>query len=185
MASESVASLGPLDFQRETDWGGDVSTQLVSGSGESAQPAGPDIRGLSLPKYVLSGRGSYGYTATFRIPANLTLATGLTFKVYLTDDGANARDLGSIVVIGLTIKRLAANANLDVDSGAAEVTANATLSSTPGGVSIPSIAIANAALPASTAVGDLLLMRIRRVGSSVSDTAPGRAVLHRVEVQNT
>jgi len=189
MASEMVASLGPFDFQPERELGNEYAAQLVSAPGEFTQTATPagDVRGLGLNGYkTATNLVAYGYTALFRIPANLTLATGLTFKVYLTDDGANAVDLGKVVKIGLTIKRLAADATDDVDvSAATEVTASATLSSTSAGVSITSVAIANAALPASTAVGDLLLLRLRRIATNASDTCPGRPILLRVEVQNT
>lgn len=189
MASELVASIGPFDLCPEREQGNEMSVQLVSAAGEftqSATPAG-DYRGVGLPGYkTATNLVAYGYTTMFRIPANLTLSTGLTFRVYLTDDGNNAADLGKVVVLGLTVKRLAANATDDVDvSAATEVTANATLSSTSSGVSITSIAIANASLPASTAVGDLLLMRIRRIATNASDTCPGRPILLRVEVQNT
>jgi hypothetical protein len=193
MASETVASLGPLDFLRETDLGNDMSVSLVLAPGEASSqpgtsgvPAG-DIRGLSLPKYKTSGQQAYGYTATFRIPANLTMGTGLTFKVYLTDDGSNSVDLGKNISFGITLKRLAANATDDVDvSAAAEVITACTLSSGTAGVSITSIAIATASLPTSTAVGDLLLIRVRRKGSdSTNDTCSGRVILLRVEAQNT
>lgn len=188
MASEFVASLRPCDFQRETDLGNDPSVALVLTPGEADQSGttAGDIRGLSLPRFVRGNVQNYGYTTTFRIPASLTLATGLTFKVYLSDDGKNAGDLGKAVELGITLKRLAADATEDVDvSAATEVTATATLSSTSGGISITSIAIANAALPASTAVGDLLLMRLRRIGANASDTCQGRALLIHCDVQNT
>lgn len=188
MASELVASLGPLDFQRETDLGNDPSVVVCLSPGEGnpgGSPAG-DIRGLSLPKYVRGSLTAYGYTTAFRIPGNLTMGTGLTFKIYVSDDGQNAIDLGTVIVLGVTLKRLAANATLDVDTGGAtEQTVNITLSSTSAGVAIGSLAIASANLPTSLAVGDLVLMRIRRVGTSTSDTCPGRALCYRVEVQNT
>lgn len=187
MAGEYVALLGPDDFQRETDLGNDASVSLVLAPGESSQTgASGDIRGLSLPRYKTSGQAAYGYTALFRIPANLTLTTGLTFDVYLSDDGKNSLDLGKAVEIGLTLKRLAAGATLDADSGAAaEVTAAVTLASASGEVAIGTVAIANAALPAGVAVGDLLLVRLRRVGTSSGDTCPGRAILYALAVQNT
>lgn len=190
MASELVASLGPGDLQRETDLGNDTGLSLVLSPGEGAVGQSPsvqgDIRAMSLPKYVRGNLVAYGYTAMFRIPLNLTLATGLTFKSYITDDGQNAADLGTAVVLGITLKRMAANATVTLESGAAtEVTGTLTLSSTSGGVLIGSIAIANAALPASTAAGDLLLMRVRRLGSNASDTCQNRVLLYRVEVNNT
>ena len=193
MASEFVATLRPQDFQRETDLGNDGSVSLVLAPGEALGSAGGtnvpsgDIRGLSLPRYLTATNvAHYGYVALFRIPASLTMGTGLTFKVYLTDDGRNAADLGLVVAVGIGLKRLAANATDDEDvGGATEVITPCTLSTTSSGVSITSIAIATAALPASAAVGDLLLLRIRRVGTNSGDTCGGRAILLQVEVQNT
>jgi hypothetical protein len=189
MASEFVAYIGPADFQRETDLGNDLSVVYALGPGEalpSSTTPGADIRGLSLPKYQRGNLTSYGYTFTFRVPLNLTMGTGLTFVLYMTDDGNNAIDLGTVVVVGLTLKRLAANATVDVDaSGATEVTANATLSSTSAGISKTSIAIANASLPSSLAVGDLVMGRLRRVGTSASDTCQNRVLLYAMAVNNT
>jgi len=187
-----VASLRPMDFQRETDTGNDPAVALVLGVGEGGTGTAAlssDVRGLSLPKYVRGNVTAYGYVATFRIPdtATFALTVGLTFRIYLSDDGSNAADLGTKVAIGLAIKRVPANATLSVDTGAAtEVVTACTLSSTSGGVSITSIAIGNAALPASTAVGDLIVMRLRRKGTdTTNDTCGGRAILYGVEIENT
>lgn len=188
MASELVASLGPRDFDRETDLGNEAGLVMVLSPGEGNPGATLqcDIRALPLPKYQRGNLVSYGYTTAFRIPANLTMGTGLTFKFYLSDDGQNSADLGKVVKVGLTLKRMAADATWTLESGAAtEVTATITLSSTASGVAIGSVAIANASLPASAAVGDLLLMRVRRIGSDPADTCQGRALLYRAEVQNT
>lgn len=189
MASELVASLGRLDLERETDFGNDPSVVAVLSPGESTPGATLqcDLRAVSLPKYTTAKNlVAYGYTAAFRIPLNLTLGTGLTFKCYLADDGQNVNDLGTQVVVGITLKRMAANATWSLESGAAaEVTGTATLSSTASGVEILSIAIANGSLPASTAAGDLLLMRIRRIGTNASDTCVNRVLLYRVEINNT
>jgi len=181
-----------MDFQRETDTGNDPAVALVLGVGEGGTGTAAlssDVRGLSLPKYVRGNVTAYGYVATFRIPdtATFALTVGLTFRIYLSDDGSNAADLGTKVAIGLAIKRVPANATLSVDTGAAtEVVTACTLSSTSGGVSITSIAIGNAALPASTAVGDLIVMRLRRKGTdTTNDTCGGRAILYGVEIENT
>jgi hypothetical protein len=177
MSAEFVAEIRPRDFQRETSMGNESSITLV-GTG--------DTRALSLPKYKLSNNGKYGYVAQFRIPASLTMATGLTFKLYLTDDGANANDPGKKVNIGVTVKRLAADETTDIDTAAGtEQTVSVTLSSVSGGVAIGSLAIASANLD-SAVVGDLVLIRLRRVGTdAVNDTCQGRALLLGVSVQNT
>lgn len=189
MASEFAGYLSHADLQRETDAGADPLVNLVLAPGEASQSGNPagDIRGVSLPKYKTAPNlAKYGYTGLFRIPANLTLGTGLTFKAYLTDDGANANDLGKVVKLGVTLKRLAADATDDIDQSAAtEVTGTVTLSANSGGICIGSIAIANASLPSGTVVGDLLMMRIRRVSTDTSDTAPGRVILLGVAIQNT
>lgn len=179
MATEFVASLRPLDLQREMSLGSDP--ELVQ-----CQPVGADIRGVPLPKYKTAAALAYGYTGAFRIPANLTMGTGLTFKIYLTDDGASATDLGKKVYVGITPKRIINDETVDIDTGgAAEALVSITLSTTTLGVAIGSLAIANAALD-SLAVGELALIRVRRKGTdTTNDTCPGRAVLLGVEVQNT
>jgi hypothetical protein len=183
MASEFVAFLQPNDFNRETDMGREPALNLAF------NPIN-DLPGLSLPKYARGNLVAYGYTTTFRIPANLTLGTGLTFKVYLSDDGQNAIDLGKVVKVGITLLDITQGpSNFDLDTAetelATEVTASATLASTTGVASVTSVAIANAALPASIAVGDVVAMRIRRVGTNAADTCTGRVLLYCVAVQNT
>jgi hypothetical protein len=179
VATEFVASLRPLDLQREMTLGSDPELVLC-------QPVVGDLRGLPLPKYKTAAATLQGYTGAFRIPANLTMGTGLTFKIYLTDDGTSAVDLGKKVYIGITAKRIINDETVDIDAGGAtEAVLSITLSTTSGGVAIGSMAIAAAALD-SLAVGELALIRIRRKGTdATNDTCPGRAVLLGVEVQNT
>ncbi len=175
MATEFVASLGPNDLMRESSLGSDPELVLVTAG---------DVRGVSLPKLILSNNKVYGYTALFRIPANLTMGTGLTFKLYFTDDGSDASDLGKKIYIGLTVKRLIADETTDIDAGGStEVLTELVLSSTAGGVLVGSVALT---LLDSLAVGELCLLRVRRKGSDTThDTCPGRAVLLRVDVGNT
>lgn len=188
MSSELVAAIGRLDLERETDLGNDTSVAAVLSPGEG-NPGGSlqcDLRAVSLPKYVRGNLVSYGYTTAFRVPLNLTVGTGLTFKVYISDDGQQAIDLGTNVQIGITLKRMSANATWSLESGAAaEQTVTITLSSTASGVAIGSLSIANGSLPSGLAAGDLLLMRIRRIGTATQDTCTGRVLLYRVEVNNT
>jgi len=181
MSSELVASLGPNDFIRESSLGNDTSVQVINPYGTAG-----DLRGISLPKLTNPNIAVKGYIASFRIPANITMGTGLTFKIYLSDDGVFAADLGLKVEVGVTVKRLAADETTDIDMAAGtEQLVAVTLSSTAGGVAIGSLAIASANLD-SAAVGDLVMIRVRRKGTdTTNDTAQGRAILWRIEVQNT
>ena len=187
MSTELVAALGPNDFQRETAAGTDPELVLVNADGGSNDaPATGAYRGVSLPKFKQSNNIKYGYLAAFRIPDNLTMGTGLTFKIYLTDDGQNSADLGKVVQVGVTVKDLttsAATNSIDT-AGGTEETVNITLSSTSQAVGIGSLAITTANMT-SPNVGDLVLIRVRRIGTATADTCLGRAILLRVEVQNT
>jgi hypothetical protein len=179
MASELVASVGCGDIMRETDLGNDLGNNLAIG-------VASDFRCFVFPKYVRGNLATYGYTGMFRIPLNLTMGTGLTIKVYCTDDGSNAGDLGLVWVVGLTLKRLTTASTLSLEAGAAtEVTASLTLQAATNEITIGSVAIASANLPTSLAVGDLVGWRIRRVGTSASDTVLGKVLVPRVEINNT
>jgi hypothetical protein len=183
VASEFVALLQPQDFQRETDMGLEPYINM-------GQCAGNDIRGLVLPKYARGNLTAFGYTSLFRIPKNLSLATGLTFVLYLTDDGQNASDLGKVVDVGITLLDVTvgpSNFNLDTAATelATEVTFTATLAATTGVASITSKAVANAALPASVAAGDLIAIRLRRLGNNTADTCLNRVLVMALAVNNT
>jgi hypothetical protein len=185
MASEFVAHFNPTDFQRETDFGREPEmNQIVNLN------AGNDLYGLSLPKYQRGNLVSYGYVTTFRVPKNLTVGTGLTFVFYLSDDGTNSADLGTGVKLGVTLLDITqgpSNFNLDVAKTelATEVTVTATLAATTGVASVTTLNIASASLPASLAAGDVLAMRVRRIGTNAADTCNGRVILYCVEVNNT
>jgi len=171
MADEFVGSWNPADFFRESGLGYErgMATALSG-----------DMGGLSLPKLA-----DQGYTTIGRIPASLTVGTGLTFALILTDDGSNANDLGKVVRIGLTVKKVANDETTDIDTGAAtESTVDITLSSTSGGLVLATKAIANAALD-SVGAGDHFLLRVRRVSSATQDTCNGRVILLGITVKNT
>lgn len=169
MANEFVDILRPRDFVPE---GLDQKPYLVQ-SGDTA--------GLPLPK-----NGNIAYNAWSQIPGSLTVGTGLTFTVIVVDDTTNSADLGKVVRVGITVKKLASGTdNLDIDSGAAtEATADITLDATSGEFKTGSIAIANAALD-SVGAGDLFAIRVRRVSSASQDTCSNRVVLLGVAVKNT
>jgi hypothetical protein len=182
MAGELVAQLDPGSFYRETSLGYD----LVGVSGLTNL-----MRGASFQKInpgSASGTPAVAweyYNCAFTIPANLTLTTGLTFFLILTDDGADATDLGKVVKFGFTVKRLNAAATTDLSASAgAEQTGTVTLQSTTGQVAIFSLAVANANLN-SAAVGDLIGVRIRRMGGDAADTCNGRVVVVSGHVKNT
>src|SRR4051812_18502242 len=129
--------------------------------------ASNDIRGLPCPKLA-----TVAYNAISRIPGSLTVGTGLTFTVYVSDDGSTASDLGLVVRYGITVKRIVSGTDtLDLDTGAAtEATTDITLAATTGIVKTGSIAIANAALD-SVVTGNHFAVRVRRIGTHANDTA--------------
>src|SRR5581483_5382438 len=128
-----------------------------------------DLAGIVLPK-----TGSAPLNGVFLIPA-ATLTTGLTFKGALTN--ILASDVGLVVRLGITVKRLAADESTDLDAAAgAEQTVDVTLSANDQGIALISKAIANANLD-SGAVGDLVAVRVRRIGTSGNDTAVGAVLL--------
>jgi hypothetical protein len=182
MAGELVAQLDPGSFNREQSVGYD----LVASSGLTGT-----MRGVSLQKInpgSASGTPAVQWEyldACFTIPGNLTMATGLTFFLQITDDGSDATDLGKVAKFGIAVKRLNANATTDLSTGGGtEQTGTVTLSSSTGGIAILTLAIANANLN-SAAVGDAVGVRIRRMGGDAADTCNGRIILVAGHVKNT
>lgn len=175
MALELVAQLQPNQLTRESTIGYEPGLQLVS-------HVSGDVRGLSLPKLA-----TQGYTATFMIPGSLTMGTGLTFRLPITDDGTDANDLGKVVRLGVTIKRLTTTAETtDMDTNAGtEQTVDVTLDATTGEVVNGSLAVTTANLDSSVVVGDLLSIRIRRVSTHANDTCNGRVILLGAFIFNT
>lgn len=172
MANEFVDMLRPRDFFRAN--GQNSTVDLVP-------TPGGDLFGLPLRNL-----DSEYYHAVVILPGSLTVGTGLTFTLLITDDGVDAADLGAVVRLGVTVKRLVSGTdNTDLDSGAAtEATVDITLDATSGEVKSGTVAIANAALD-SIAAGDHFALRVRRIGSHANDTANGRAILLSVGVKNT
>jgi hypothetical protein len=179
VAAELVAFLSPSDLRAESSLGYEPGMSSV-------KPAGAKVYGVTLQKDTSGNKGAASYTGTFVIPGSLTMATGLTFAVALSDDGSSAADLGKNVRIGVTTKVLAANATLDMDAGGGvETKATITLSSTSLGVALGTIAIATANLGTAAVVGALLAVRVRRIGDDALDTCAGRVMLTGLSVANT
>lgn len=171
MANEFLAQLTPRDFFRESSMS---TSDMVS----LAQVG--DLCGLVFPKLA-----TQGYTALVPISHANTFTTGITLSIYTVDDGADANDLGKVVRFGITPKRLIDAENVDVDSAAAtETTADVTLETTAGNVTVNTVAIANAALD-SLASGEAMLLRIRRIGTATQDTCQGRVIVLGVSIKNT
>lgn len=162
MPTEAVASLGVGSFTRTTSQGYDPIVNLAATN---------DLRGLSFPKF-----DDGGYTASFVVPTG-TITTGLTFRFLVTDDGTDASDLGTAVRFGVLAKRMNANATTSFAAGAGtEVAGNITLSSTSGGVAVATIAVTNANL-GTPSVGDIVAIRLRRIGSNAGDTCINRVIV--------
>lgn len=126
-----------------------------------------------------------GYQFVTRLPSTAALATGLTFNLHLADDPNNA-DPGDTVKLGITVKRLVSGTdNLTLASAAAEQAFTQAMPAVSGKVQTKACAIANANLPASLAAGDLVLVRIRRLGSDAADTYAGVVLLLGVSILDT
>jgi hypothetical protein len=128
-----------------------------------------------------------GYILRGFISAGLTMGTGLTFgfEVALQDVPDFAADVGKVVRLGVTFKRLADGETTDIDTAAAtEQTKDITLDATAGKVDVATLAVAAANLD-SAVVGDRVAVRVRRIGSATQDTAQGSIVLLGIGVANT
>src|SRR5262245_61891573 len=165
MANEFVAELRPIDFFREASAGYNPwSSSMLSG----------DLRGLRLNKI-----DTCAYNAVFVIPGSLTMATGLTltFMVVNCEPPEYADELGKVLRLGVTFKRMADAESTDIDTGAAtEQTKDITLDATAGNVDVSTLAVGTANLD-SAVVGDAVAVRIRRIGSASQDTLKGSANL--------
>ena len=164
MAGELIHQFGPYGLSRESTAGFDPGFQLVSGGA---------YRGVSLQKLIQSQIQEY-YTFTCIVPAAATLATGITVVLNIVDDTTNAVDLGTVLDIGVTPQNLSASGAMTSFSGGTgtEVTSTITLSATSRNPVQISIAIVNANL-SSLAAGNILGLRIRRLGDNVLDTCLG------------
>jgi hypothetical protein len=170
MANECICPNLVGQIFRESSMGHNAGLQMVRVG---------DLMGLSFPKLA-----DQGYTGIIQIPVG-TLTTGITLTFATVDDGTSADDLGKVVRFGITPKRLVDAETTDADTGAAaETTVDVTLETTSQNITVNTVAIANAALD-SVAVGNLLALRIRRIGSASQDTCQGRVVVLAIGVVGT
>src|SRR5574343_402640 len=167
MANEFIAHLSPRDFFRESALGD--SPHYAAHGGADISGGSGDLYGLVLPKLA-----TQGYTALVPLSHANTYGTGLTFTVYLVDDGMDSADLGKVVRLGLTVKTIVDGQTTDLDADAAtEATVDVTLKSTAGQIAVAPLAIANAGLD-SLATGQAFALRVRRVSTHANDTSQGR-----------
>jgi hypothetical protein len=177
MAGELITQFGPQDLYRETSLGYSLPAQTVLVG---------NVRGVSFQKLIQSQLKEY-YNLTVVVPAAAALATGITIVLQIVDDGQSSADLGLVARFGIQAANLSASGALvDFSSGlgAAEVAGNVTLSATSLNPVLLSIAIANANLN-SLAVGNILGLRIRRIGDNAADTCANRVACLGGFVKNT
>ena len=177
MAGELITQFGPQDLYRETSLG--YALPFVS-----ALPG--NVRGVSFQKLIQAQLIEY-YNLSVVVPAAAGLATGITIVFAVVDDGSNAADLGLVVRFGIRAANFSASgATVDFANGlgAAEVAANVTLSATSLNPVLCTVAIANANLN-SLAAGNILGLRIRRIGDNAADTCAGRVAVLGGIVKNT
>jgi hypothetical protein len=176
MAGEIIASFGAVGLNRESSAGFNLGFQFVTAGA---------YRGASLQKLIQSQLIEY-YSFSCIVPAAATLATGITIVLNIVDDTLNSLDLGKVLDMGVTAQNLSASGAMTNFTGGVgtETTGTVTLSSTSRNPVQISLAIANAQLN-SLAAGNILGIRIRRIGDNASDTVPGRAVLLGGIIKNT
>jgi hypothetical protein len=183
MAAGSVlAQFNASDLFRESSLGYETKLNTVL-----YQTANGGSRGLALPKLIQSQVIEY-YNGMWYTPTAIALATGLTHKLLIVDDGTSSADLGLVVRLGVTPFNLSTALSV-VDwslaaSKGTETFVNVTLGATTGLPVIASVAIVSANL-ASLAAGSIYGVRIRRVGDNAADTCPGRVILLGGQVNDT
>jgi hypothetical protein len=141
-----------------------------------------DTAGVRLNKL-----DTQGYVLRGNVPGNLTMGTGLTFvfELALPDVPDFDSDLGKVVRLGVTAKRIISGESLDMDAAAAtEQTVDVTLQATAALVTVATLAIANANLD-SLAVNENYAARVRRIGSAAQDTCRGSVAITLITIKNT
>jgi hypothetical protein len=182
MAGELLAQFNASDLFRETSKGYETAAQTAV-----YQTINGAARGLSLPKFISTQLKEY-YNGQWFVPAAVALATGLTFKFMVTDDGTSAPDLGTVIQLEVTPFNLSTALSV-VDwslpaSKGTVTTLNVTLGATTGLPILGSVSIVAASL-AGLAAGGMFGMRLRRIGDATADTCPGRPILLGGAIINT
>jgi hypothetical protein len=182
-AGSLLTQFTATDLFRETPVGYDpktMSTLYSTNNGTS--------RGVGLNKFRIASQLYEYYNGMWILPTLVAVGTGLTFKLMITDDGTDSSDLGLVARIEITPFNLSTALSVVDWSLAASMgtatAANVTLGSTTGLPKILSIAIVAANL-ASLASGNILGIRIRRVGDNAADTCNGRIILLGGEITDT
>lgn len=169
MANELIAQLGPRDLISEGTLGGEASMNLARSG---------DFQGCRFRKNSV-------FSQVVPISHANTFTTGVTITFILVDDGTDAADLGKVIRIGVTPKRMVTGESTNIDVGAAaETTLDVTLQAVAGNVVVANMPILNAALD-SLATGEALGLRIRRVGNVSQDTCNNPVILLMVAIKNT
>jgi hypothetical protein len=127
----------------------------------------------------------------FRVPDSVTLSTGLTCELMVSDDPINP-DPGKTGVFGVTVGPFTSGVSQVIDTeapdspldGSAEVVATVTLSPTIGVLSIFTINVPTAAMN-GLAPGDWCMLRVRRLATDQRDSHGRRIVLLNVDTRDT
>jgi hypothetical protein len=182
-AGSLLAQFTAGDLYRETSLGYNpwaTSSQYVTNQGSS--------RGVILNKFVIPGQLTEYYNGIWILPSLVALATGLTFKIIITDSGLDPADLGKAVRLEVTpFNFSAALAVVDWSLPASKGTTtavNQTLGATTGLPVVATVPIVSANL-AGLAAGGILGMRIRRVGDNAGDTCNGQVIMLGGQIADT
>jgi hypothetical protein len=173
MSAELVAQLPPRVWDRASATGYTPSNNVVTGK------ISTDLFGLRLNKLSIDP-----YVTTFQIPGNLTMATGLTFYFDVVDNGEFPGDPGLVIQLGVSVLTLGSGIAPLFSAGGTEQTVNLTMQSTSGQMTQGTLAIALANLN-SAAVGSIVAVKLRRIGTATADTMQGSAILLTCTVKNT
>ncbi len=181
MAAGSVlATFLASDLYRETSLGYNPWSTASQYSTNNGASRGACLNKFSVPGQSTATQPLEYYNGLWIVPAGVALATGLTIRLILSDDGTDPSDLGKVVRIEATAYNLStALAVVDFSlpaSKGAPVAANVTLGATTGLPVIGTVAIPSASL-AALATGQILGLRIRRVGDNAGDTCNGRVLI--------
>jgi hypothetical protein len=145
----------------------------------------PTATGLGVAGAPCNKLANQAYQFQARIPLNGTpLSTGLTCVLAVVDDPRNP-GAGLVGKFGITIKRLNGGADYTQTSASTEVTGTVTMNATSGIESVVSLAVTKAAISASLAAGDSVLVQLRRLGTDAADTHQGVILITGAVLQDT